>query len=100
MQSCCDEVVLFSTLYSLNACLEPVGDYCNAGARAEGGVHLDQLPLPLEVLAQHQGRRLAHHRVPDPEEEAVAEKKKKETDNIKEFLGVKIFLMHYGFARK
>ena len=50
-----------------------VGEDGNAEARSGRRQHLDQLPPALEVLAQHQRRRLAHHGTAEAEQEAVTE---------------------------
>ena len=52
--------------------VEDVGEDCDADAGAGAGHDLDQLAPPLEVRGEHHGRRLAHHRVPHAEQEAVA----------------------------
>ena len=52
--------------------VEDVGEDGDADAGAGAGHDLDQLAPPLEVRGEHHGRRLAHHRVPHAEEEAVA----------------------------
>ncbi len=53
--------------------VEYVGEYGYSDPCSRARHHLDELPPPLEVLAQHHRRRLAHHRVANPEQEAVAE---------------------------
>ena len=52
--------------------MEDVGEDGDADAGAGAGHDLDQLAAPLEVRGEHHGRRLAHHRVPHAEQEAVA----------------------------
>ena len=60
--------------------MEDVGEERDSDAGACAGHHLDELPPPLEVLRQHHGRRLPHHRVAHAEQQAVAELKEKEED--------------------
>ncbi len=66
----------------LDAVSEDVGEDGDARAGAHAGEHLDHLSLALEVLAQHERRRLAHHGQAQPQENAVAEKGR---DNAKAF---------------
>ena len=58
---------------SPNSEVEDVGEDGHADSGAGAGDHLDEFAAALEVLRQHHGRRLPHHRVAHAEEEAVAE---------------------------
>ena len=58
---------------SPNSEVEDVGEDGHADPGAGAGDHLDEFAAALEVLRQHHGRRLPHHRVAHAEEEAVAE---------------------------
>ena len=55
-----------------DASVESVGEDGDAEPGPGAGPHLDELPPALEVLAEHEGRRLADHRVADAKKEAVA----------------------------
>ena len=69
--------LLFTESHSPNSRVEDVRENGDSDSGSRAGHHLDHLPPPLEVLAQHDGRRLPDHRIPHREQEAVAEEERK-----------------------
>jgi hypothetical protein len=92
---------LYTIAYSPYARVEDVCEDGDSDPRPGARKDLDELPLPLKVLAQHEGRCLSDHRVAHAEQDAVTERKKeRRKETVKPFKGgnkVHLYEIHEKF---